>query len=84
MRGGYSFSRGGSTSGEHYVFASGRVRNLEGRLGTARTISTDGAEWRTRLALGLQYARFSVGVAREQSGAVLDPLYQFTISSVFK
>jgi hypothetical protein len=83
-RGGYSYARGGGGSAEHYVFTSGRLRNIEGRLGTARWSGASGAEWRTRLGLGLHYARFSVGVAREQSGAVLDPLYQFTISSVFK
>ena len=83
-RGGYSYTRTGSGSAEHYVFTSGRLRNVEGRVGSARWSGADGAEWRMRLGVGLHYARFSVGVAREESGDVLDPMYQFTISSVFK
>jgi len=37
-----------------------------------------------RLALGVRYARYTVGLSREESAGGFDPTYQFVLSGVFR
>ena len=41
-------------------------------------------EMRLRLGLGLHYAHYTVGLARDENGAGLSPTYQFTISAILR
>ena len=37
-----------------------------------------------RLALGVRYARYTVGLSREESAGGFDPTYQFVLSGTFR
>ena len=69
---------------EHYGVASGRLSRLSGRIGTAYSEEFGHHEWRLRLGLGLHYARYVVGVVREENGAGMAPIYQFTLSALIR
>jgi hypothetical protein len=81
VRGGYSYSTTARGSQEHFVFASGRSGIWEGRGGLASRGSFSDSPWRLRLAVGVYYARYAVAVAREENGAGLGAVYQFSLSS---
>jgi hypothetical protein len=81
---GYSFSGGDGASSGHYVFASGRFARWIGRVGIARTEAFGNTDTALRLALGLRYARYTVGLSREESAGGFDPTYQFVLSGVFR
>lgn len=81
LRGGYSFSSTERSAREHFVFASGRHGIWEGRGGVARSESFGEARWRLRLGVGVYYSRYAVAVAREENGADLGAIYQFSLSS---
>lgn len=83
-RGGYAYSRSGDASEDHYLFVSTRYGPWIGRGGMVSTTAYGHTGWRPRLGLGVQYARWSVGFAREENGAALGPTYQFMLSSVIK
>ena len=69
---------------EQFVFASARYLAWEIRGGPVRT-SVYGAEnYRARLAIGVHYRGYAVGVAREGSPGGLGPSYQFVLSSVLR
>jgi hypothetical protein len=80
---GYSLwaSRGGGQ--ESYLYAAGRYRYFEGRVGAVQVTAFGRPETQSRLGLGLHYARLSATVAR-QSGGFLGPVYQFTLSTVLQ
>lgn len=78
----YVGSRGGEQ--ESYGYVSGRLRNVEGRAGLASAARAGASDTRTRLGLGLRYARLFVGIAREESTSGFGTIYQFTLSSIFK
>jgi hypothetical protein len=82
LGGSYLGSRGGESEG--YGFLTGRLRNVEARAGVARAARAGYTDTRTRLGLGLRYARLLVSVAREESASDFGSLYQFTISSIFQ
>lgn len=69
---------------ERGPFMSARLDRLEARAqylrvsAGARTIS------RVRSGLALHYARYTVGVAREEGLSGLGPVYQFTLSSLVR
>jgi hypothetical protein len=63
---------------------SGRLRNVEARAGLARASLGTYTDTRTRLGLGLRYARLLVNVTREESASRFGSIYQITLSSVFK
>ena len=84
VRVGYGASLTGNLSTEHYGQVSARGGAMEVRAGTSRTRAYDVTTWRFRLGLGLYYARYGLGVAREDSGAGLGPTYQFTLSSTIE
>lgn len=84
LRTGYSFAYTPAVASEQYLFGSGRAGPFEARAGMARAVRFGDAIWRLRLGVGLHYARYALGIAREEAGAGLDPTYQFTLSSAYK
>jgi len=81
---GYSYTAGEGASGGHYVFATGRLSRWIARVGVARTSAYGTADTSLRLALILRYARYTVGLSREESAGGFDPTYQFVLSGVFR
>ncbi|MDA1082336.1 MAG: hypothetical protein O2973_11810 [Gemmatimonadetes bacterium] len=58
-----------------------RYRAWEVRAGPVRTTAYGTTNVRSRLAVAVRYARYSVGLSREESAAGLTPSYQFILSS---
>src|SRR5688500_7768351 len=83
-RAGYAYGRTGGSAEDHYLFVSSRFGPWIGRGGMASASAYGYTSWRPRLGLGVQYARWTVGFAREEAGAGLGPTYQFMLSSVVK
>lgn len=83
-RAGYALLIGDHDVTEHFGFVAGRYGPVEGRAGMARFDAFGHTEWRMRLGLGLHYARYTVGIAREENGAGLAPVYQFALSATVK
>jgi hypothetical protein len=81
---GYSYTAADGASEGHYVFASGRYARWIVRAGIARTSLFGANDTALRLALGLRYARYTVGLSREESAGGFDPTYQFVLSGVFR
>jgi hypothetical protein len=81
LRGGYSVSKIVSGAREEFVFLHGRYGIWEGRGGVARDVVHGSQPWRTRLGLAVDVDPYSVGIAREENGAGLEPIYQFTLSA---
>ena len=81
---GYSYTVADGASEGHYVFASGRYARWIARAGVARTSMFGANDTSLRLALGLRYARYTVGLSREESAGGFDPTYQFVLSGVFR
>lgn len=80
---GYSYSYTRRQGREGYGFASANVGPVEARGGVARTTAFGTASTRLRLAVGVRYARYVVGIAREDYPSGLAPSYQFLLSSTF-
>jgi hypothetical protein len=81
--GSYLASRRGEREG--YGYLAGRLRAVDGRLGLAQARRFDSpAQMRVRLGFGLEYARFHVGIAREESDPGFGPIYQFTLSTLLR
>lgn len=81
---GYAYTHSAALPREHYLFASGHVSRWIGRAGVARTSAYGDAAVRVRLAIGLRYARYTVGLSREDSPHALAPTYQFTLNGLFR
>jgi hypothetical protein len=81
LRAGYAFSHTETLAREHYLFASGRWSGLEARGGLVDLRAFGAGTRRLRIGVGLHRARYLVGIAREEGGAGLDPIYQFTLSA---
>ena len=81
---GYSYTFSDASSGGHYVFASGRYSRWIGRIGVAHTSAFGNTDTTLRVALGVRYARYTVGLAREDSAGGFEPTYQFALSGSFK
>jgi len=81
---GYSYTAGEGAAGGHYVFAMGRYSRWIARVGVARTSAFGTSDTSLRLALILRYARYTVGLSREESAGGFDPTYQFVLSGVFR
>ncbi|MEP6780251.1 MAG: hypothetical protein ABJC26_10200 [Gemmatimonadaceae bacterium] len=69
---------------EHGPFASVQVELLEVRGAYVMTRVFGHANSRLRTGIALHYARYSVGIGREEGVSGLAPLYQFTLSSSVK
>ena len=81
LRAGYAYALTQSLAREHFVFGSARWSGVEGRAGIVSHDAFDSGTRRLRLGIGLHRARYLVGLAREEGGAGLDPIYQFTLST---
>jgi len=81
---GYSYTAGEASAGGHYVFLAGRYSRWIARVGVARTSAFGASDTALRLALVLRYARYTVGLSREESAGGFDPTYQFVLSGVFR
>lgn len=84
VRGGASLAIAEGGASEQYLFATARRGRWEAQAGGARYRAFSDAQWQPRLGIGLHYARYLIGISREESGAGLDPLYQVMIASVFR
>jgi hypothetical protein len=78
---GYSESAVNRGARERGPFLSARFDRVEARVAYVRTTAGGGVDSRLRTGLALYYARYAVGVAREEGIAGLGPVYQFTLSS---
>lgn len=83
-RAGYAYTFDDGASAGHYLFASGRYSRWIGRVGVARTDVFGNHDTTLRLALGVRYARYTVGLSREESAGGFDPTYQFVLSGTFR
>ena len=81
---GYSLSLTEQSATEHYALASGRHGVWQGRLGVVHHTEYGHADWRLRVGVGVHYARYTIGVAREENGAGLAPSYQFGLSATIE
>jgi hypothetical protein len=81
---GYSYTFADGSTGGHYVFASGRYSRWIGRIGIAHTSAFGNDDTTLRVALGVRYARYTVGLSREDSAGGFDPTYQFALSGSFR
>ncbi len=84
IRSGYSITSTEARSHEGYLFATARYRQIDARGGLAQSTEFGSTTRRLRLGMGLHYARYSVGIAREDSGAGLGATYQFLLTTVFR
>ncbi|WP_353264966.1 hypothetical protein [Gemmatimonas sp.] len=84
VRLGYSENAVNRGARERGPFVSGRFGLVEGRAGVMRTSAGAASITRMRTGLALYFARYVVGVAREEGLAGLGPVYQFTLSSLIK
>ena len=83
VRAGLAWQRERESGSETFLFGSARTKMLELRGGLARQSSYGSVTTRLRLGLGLRYARYLVGVAREEGTAGLGSSYQFLLTTVF-
>ena len=84
LRLGVAAQRDRGSGSETFLYGSGRAGILELRGGFARQSGFGSSTTRLRLGLGLRYARYLVGVAREEGTAGLGSTYQFMLTTVFR
>jgi hypothetical protein len=84
LRLGYSHNSVNRGTKEGGPFLGGRIDRLELRAALLRTTAAGRSVNRARSGIALHYARYVVGIAREEGASSLGPLYQFTLSSVVK
>lgn len=83
FRGGLAFSATDGRGNERYFFGAVRYATLEARGGIARLTEFGTTSDHLRLGLDMRYARYSVGITREQEGAGLGAVYQFMLTAAF-
>lgn len=84
LRVGYSHNGVNRGAKERGPFVGARLDRLEARAAYLRTLAAGRSVGRIRSGVALHYARYVVGIAREEGVSGLGPLYQFTLSSVVK
>ena len=84
VRAGYALAATSWDDREDFIFASARHGRWEGRGGMVRTTVFGSQPWRMRLGIRVRYAEYMVGVAREENGAGLSPIYQFTLMATLR
>jgi len=84
VRAGLAYQRDRDAGSETFAFTSARLRMIELRGGVARESAFGFTTNRLRLGLGLRYARYLVGVSREEGSAGLGSTYQFLLTTVFR
>jgi hypothetical protein len=87
VRAGLAYQRDRDAGSETFAFTSARTHMFELRGGVARQSAFGFNSSRLRLGLGLRYARYLVGVSRDdgigQNAAGLGSTYQFLLTTVF-
>jgi hypothetical protein len=83
LRAGLSFQKDAGSSNETFLYTAGHAGPLDLRGGLARQNSFGSSTTRLRLGVGLRYAHYLVGVAREDGTAGLGATYQFLLTTVF-
>ncbi|MEQ1689909.1 MAG: hypothetical protein ABMA00_01390 [Gemmatimonas sp.] len=83
---GYSYNAVNRGAREHGPFVAWRFDRVDLRGAYLRTNASGRTVSRIRSGVALHYARYVVGVAREEgaSGTGLGPIYQFTLSSLLR
>lgn len=81
---GYSYNGVNRGAKEDGPFLSWRFDRVDLRAAYLRTSASGRHVSRVRSGIALHYARYAVGVAREEGASGLGPLYQFTLSSLLR
>jgi hypothetical protein len=81
---GYSLNGVNRGAKELGPFVAWRFDRADLRAGYLRTTASGRTVSRVRSGIALHYARYVVGVAREEGASGLGPLYQFTLSSLIR
>ena len=84
VRAGLSYQRDQGSGDESFLYASSHNSIVDIRGGVARQRVFGNVTTRIRLGVGLRYAEYLVGVAREEGTSGLQPTYQFLLTKVFK
>jgi len=84
VRAGLAYQDDGDAGSETFAYGSARSRIVELRGGLARQHAFGSSTTRLRLGLGLRYARYLIGVSREEGTAGLGSTYQFMLTTVFR
>lgn len=84
VRAGLAYQSDRDAGSETFAFTSARTNIVELRGGVARQSAFGFTTTRLRLGLGLRYARYLVGVSREEGTAGLGATYQFLLTTVFR
>ncbi len=82
LRAGVSYQKDEDFGDERFVYASGRAGMIDLRGGLARQDAFGSTSTRLRLAVGLRYSRYLVGVSREDGTSGLGASYQFLLTTV--
>ena len=83
LRAGLSYQQDRGSGNETFLYAARRARALDLRGGIARQRAFGASTTRLRLGVGLRYAGYLVGIAREDGTAGLGATYQFLLTTVF-
>ncbi len=81
---GYSFNGVNRGAREQGPYFSGRLDRVEMRAGWLQTAAGARSVSRIRSGLAFHYGSYVVGIAREEGADGLGPVYQFSLSSIFK
>jgi hypothetical protein len=84
VRAGYQHNITDGGQREHGPFLSVQTGPLEVRAAFVNTAAFGHSNNRARSGLALHYARYVVGIGREEGVGGLGPLYQFTLRSIIK
>ena len=84
LRTGYSVVATRGLGRDDYLHLGGRSGRWMLRGGVLRATAYDVVTWGSRLGVGLQHARYTVGFSREERDTGLPPSYQFTLTTSFK
>jgi hypothetical protein len=82
VRVGVSYQQDEGGGSDSFVYAAGQAGLLDLRGGFARQTSFGSSTTRLRLGVGVHYAHYLVGVAREDGTAGLGASYQFLLKAV--
>lgn len=83
LRAGLSYQQDRGSGTETFLYAARRAGALDLRGGIARQRAFGASTTRLRLGVGLRYAGYLVGIAREDGTAGLGATYQFLLTTVF-
>lgn len=84
LRVGAGFSGTSQRARETHLYTLGQYRRLDGQIGLVRSEQFASAVTGARLGIGLRYARYHVGISREDGGNGLGASYQFLLATTFR